>query len=75
MAKLVIFMETAKPEKGTRGGRRDGAGRKRTTVKYYGFKATPEVHAILERVSGQKAPFICACILRAGEDVLREMDE
>ncbi|MCM1516075.1 MAG: hypothetical protein NC080_06635 [Paraprevotella sp.] len=54
-------METAKQW----GGKREGAGRKRTSVKSYAFSATQEVYEILERVEGSKSAFICECILRA----------
>lgn len=33
-----------------RGGRRPGAGRKKSTVKRYGFNAPATVHAVLEQV-------------------------
>lgn len=46
-----------------RGGKRAGAGRKKTGVKYYGFKATQEVHDILSTVEGSKTDFINMCIL------------
>ena len=48
-----------------RGGARDGAGRKRKGVHYYGFRATQEVHDILTQVEGSKADFINQCILKA----------
>ena len=41
-------METAKKH----GGKREGAGRKRTTVKSYAFHAPQEVYDILEAVEG-----------------------
>ncbi len=47
------------------GGSREGAGRKRKGVHYYGFRATQEVHDILSQVEGSKADFINACILKA----------
>ena len=47
------------------GGSRQGAGRKRKGVHYYGFRATQEVHDILSRVEGSKADFINECILKA----------
>ena len=48
-----------------RGGARDGAGRKRKGVHYYGFRATQEVHDILKRIEGSTADFITRCILEA----------
>lgn len=39
------------------GGAREGAGRKRKGVQYYGFRATQEVHDILSQVEGSKASF------------------
>lgn len=47
------------------GGAREGAGRKRKGVHYYGFRATQEVHDILSQVEGSKADFINDCILKA----------
>ena len=47
------------------GGARIGAGRKKTTAKYYYFSATAEVHAILVAVEGSKSAFINRCILEA----------
>ena len=47
------------------GGKREGAGRKSKSVKYYGFRATQEVFEILEAVEGSKSDFINDCILRA----------
>lgn len=58
-------MENQEQKKSTWGGARAGAGRKKTRVKYYGFSASPEVHAILEAHPGSKAEFINQCILRA----------
>lgn len=49
----------------TWGGKREGAGRKKTCVKSYAFHATPEVHDILENVEGSKSAYICKCILFA----------
>lgn len=48
-----------------RGGAREGAGRKRKGVHYYGFRATQAVHDILARVEGSKADFINQCIIKA----------
>lgn len=53
------------PRKSTHGGAREGAGRKRKGVHYYGFRATQPVHDILSAVEGSKADFINDCILRA----------
>lgn len=47
------------------GGKRNGAGRKKTTAKYYYFSATQEVHDILQSVEGSKSKFINDCILKA----------
>ena len=47
------------------GGHREGSGRKRKGVHYYGFRATQEVHDILSRIEGSKADFINQCILKA----------
>ena len=49
-----------------RGGKREGAGRKRKGVHYYGFRATQEVHDILSGIAGSKADFINKCILLNG---------
>lgn len=54
-------------EKKIRGGKREGAGRKRTSVKSYAFHAPQEVHDILEAVEGSKSAYICQCILIASE--------
>ena len=48
-----------------RGGAREGAGRKRKGVHYYGFRATQEVHDILSKVEGSKADYINECIIKA----------
>lgn len=56
----------AEIEKKQHGGAREGAGRKRKGVHYYGFRATQEAHDILSRVEGSKADFINACIVKAG---------
>lgn len=62
-------METQE-EKKTWGGARDGAGRKRKGVHYYGFRATREVHEILQGVEGEsKSDFINRCILAASGKV------
>lgn len=46
-----------------RGGRREGAGRKATTVKKYQLCATQEVVDILEAVTGSKSDFICKAVV------------
>ena len=56
-------METIKKH----GGKREGAGRKRTTVKSYAFHAPQEVYDILEAVQGSKSEFICRCIIEASK--------
>lgn len=57
-------MENQKNEqqKTTRGGRREGAGRKKTTSKRYGFNAPADVAGILEAVDGSKSDYIIAAI-------------
>lgn len=50
------------------GGKREGSGRKKIRAKYYGFAATPEVHAILETVTGSKTDFINQCIIKATQN-------
>ena len=47
------------------GGAREGAGRKRKGVHYYGFRASQQVHDILVKIEGSKADFINECILKA----------
>ena len=54
-------MESEK-EKTTHGGRREGAGRKKTTVKTYAFNAPADVAAILESLNGSKWAYIIAAI-------------
>lgn len=46
-----------------RGGRREGSGRKRTTVKEYRVCATKEVADILEAVTGSKSDYLCRAVL------------
>lgn len=45
-----------------RGGKRDGAGRKKTTSGRYAFNAPADVDAILAAVEGSKTEFILAAI-------------
>ena len=45
------------------GGAREGAGRKRKGVQYYGFRASQEAHDILSAVEGSKADFINAAVI------------
>lgn len=45
-----------------RGGKREGAGRKKTTAKQIGFCATQEVVDVLADVAN-KSEFICKAIL------------
>lgn len=52
-------------KKNGHGGARAGAGRKRKGVHYYGFRASQQVHDILEKIEGSKADFINECILKA----------
>lgn len=47
-------------EKSQRGGKREGAGRKKTTSKRYGFNAPKEVESILENVPDKTAYIIQA---------------
>lgn len=56
-------MEEKQEKKSARGGRRDGAGRKRKTAHTYALYATQEVHDILQSVEGSKSDFICKCVL------------
>lgn len=53
-------------EKSRRGGKREGAGRKKTTTKRYGFQAPAEVEHILESVPG-KTEYIIQAILEKFE--------
>lgn len=63
---MEFHAEIEMPEKKSgRGGAREGAGRKKKGVHYYGFRATQEVHDILKRIEGSKADFINQCILKA----------
>lgn len=56
-------MKTNAKQNQARGGARPGAGRKRTRGKTYGFKATPEVEALLESCEGSKSDVINRAIL------------
>lgn len=50
--------------KNTHGGKRNGAGRKKSvTGRYFGFNSTAEVQAILENLNGSKSEFINRAIL------------
>lgn len=51
-------------EKRKRGGKREGAGRKKTTCKTYGFNAPEEVVAILESVPNKTEYIVRAIIER-----------
>ena len=64
---MEFHAEIEKAERGGKGwgGYRQGAGRKRKGVPYYGFRATQEVHDILSRLEGSMADFINECILKA----------
>ncbi len=54
-------MESTK--KNNRGGKRDGAGRKKTvTGRYYGFNSTAETQAILDNLDIPRSEFINAAI-------------
>ena len=50
-----------------RRGPRPGAGRKKSTVKRYGFNAPATVHAVLEQVDSI-TDFICEAVLKHGQD-------
>ena len=50
-------------KKNTRGGKREGAGRKKTTKKRIMFGASAEVAAIIEQLEGSKSDFINKAIL------------
>ena len=58
-----------KEKKNTHGGKREGAGRKKTNHgKYYGFNSTPEVERILESLDGvSKTEFINEAITLLAE--------
>ena len=56
-------MELKTKQMRARGGARAGAGRKKTKGKTYGFKATPEVEALLESCEGSKSDVINRAIL------------
>lgn len=62
---MEIHAELETPGKKGRGGARQGAGRKRKGVHYYGFRASQEAHDILSQVEGSKADFINKCIIFA----------
>lgn len=49
-------------KKSLRGGKRDGAGRKKTTSKRYGFNAPKEIEEILEKVPDKTAYIIQAIL-------------
>lgn len=61
-------------EKKNWGGKREGAGRKKTSVKTYFFSATQEVYDILEAVEGSKSSYICKCIILASR-IMKETEE
>lgn len=56
----IINMETQTKQKG---GKREGAGRKKTTEKRIMFGASTEVLGILEGIEGNKSEFINKAIL------------
>lgn len=58
-------MQGIEEKKSGRGGAREGAGRKRFSVKSYYLRATEEVAEILEAVEGSKSQFVNDCILKA----------
>lgn len=49
-------------KKGTHGGHREGAGRKKTMAKRYGFNAPADVATILDSIEGSKSDYIIAAI-------------
>ncbi len=49
------------------GGKREGAGRKKSTIKRYGFRATPEVAAILEKVDSV-TDFITEAVIKLAKE-------
>lgn len=49
--------------KNTRGGKREGAGRKKTTDKRIMFGASAEVVEILDKLEGNKSDFINQAII------------
>lgn len=49
------------------GGKREGAGRKRKAVKNVGFRATPEVAAILDMVEN-RTDFISEAIVKLAKE-------
>ena len=53
--------------KKARGGKREGAGRKRTTAKRYGFNAPQDVMDILEQIKGSTTGFVCDAIREKAE--------
>lgn len=59
-------------EQKKRGGKREGAGRKKTTARYYGYRATQEAMEIIEKVEGSKSAFINRCVLAYGEALSKE---
>lgn len=54
-------------KKSGRGGAREGAGRKRKSVRNFGFRISAEADAILSRVEGSRADYINRCIVVATE--------
>lgn len=58
--------------KNTHGGKRNGAGRKKSvTGRYFGFNSTAEVQAILENLNGSKSEFINRAILEFAKKKVR----
>lgn len=49
-------------KKNTHGGKREGAGRKKTTEKRIGICVPKDIADILESVEGSKTDFICEAI-------------
>lgn len=64
---LLVLGEIMEESAKKRGGRRPGAGRKKSTVKRYGFNAPATVHAVLQQVDSI-TDFICEAVLKYGQD-------
>lgn len=64
---LLVLGEIMEESAKKRGGRRPGAGRKKSTVKRYGFNAPATVHAVLQQVDSI-TDFICEAVLKHGQD-------
>ncbi|MBQ9073121.1 MAG: hypothetical protein IJY30_01455 [Muribaculaceae bacterium] len=65
MHSIGVIME--KTEKKKRGGRRSNAGRKKTTIKRYGFNAPADVYAVLSKADNI-TKFISEAVLKLGKE-------